>query len=86
MSINDEIARREADRQASFRGGSAAPLPQLLTLKEFCRATATAESTVRGWISEGRLTALSANGFHLRIPVSEIERVFRPIVKTKGAE
>jgi hypothetical protein len=56
---------------------------QLITLKEFCKRTSTAESTARQWISTGVLRAVSANSHHLRIPVSEIERIFRPVQPTK---
>jgi Helix-turn-helix domain len=72
-SINDELEslrRGERERMATAA--------RLVTLQQFCAITSLAESTARQWIKTGRLRAVSGNAHHLRIPISEVDRVFRP--------
>lgn len=72
--------RAEVARQESFRfdAGPALP-PQLIDLKTFCERTMTSDSVARQWVAEGRLKAFSPNGKTLRIPVTEISRLFQPV-------
>lgn len=75
--------RAETARQESFRfdAGPALP-PQLIDLKTFCERTMTSDTVARQWIAEGKLKAFSPNGTRratLRIPVTEIERLFQPV-------
>ncbi len=73
---------------ATLRAQLPTPTPPThppLTLQQFAEATATGESTIRQWVQEGIIKAYSANGHNLRIPASEIERVFQP-VQPSGAK
>jgi len=74
-SINDEL---DTWRKADGMAATAAQLPQLITLQEFCALTSTADSTARQWIDHKMLNALVGPNGRIRIPLSEIARVFRP--------
>jgi excisionase family DNA binding protein len=79
--------QREIARQESFRWASEAPVPQFMTLQDFSKLTATAENTIRQWIRQGKLRAVTANGGHsLRIPVTEVTRIFKPLKPSKNPE
>ena len=72
-------SRADELRQESFQI-TGSDLPRFLTPQQFCEATAMGESTVRAWIAEGKVAALSPNGgASLRIPITEITRVFLPV-------
>ena len=75
--------QQEAWRQESLRQCYDTPqvptLPKLISLAQFCARTSTCDTVARQWIREGKLKALSPNGKTIRIPESEIARLFQPV-------
>jgi excisionase family DNA binding protein len=78
-SLNDELT--------ALRVFGPAPIPspqRFLTLQQFCKITATPESTARQWIHDGKLRIVSPNNYHVRVPVEEIDRLFVPKQPKQG--
>jgi hypothetical protein len=83
MGMRADIARQESMRWPATEP----PVPRFMTLQQFCEVTATAENTARGWVRDGKLRAVTANAGHsLRIPVTEVTRIFQPLKPSKNDE
>jgi hypothetical protein len=72
-------AWRQESLRVPFDAAQVPTLPKLINLKTFCERTSTCDTVARQWIREGKLKALSPNGKTLRIPVTEIDRLFQPV-------
>jgi excisionase family DNA binding protein len=77
MSAN-AIPNSIRNAQDSLRGWQPAEeIPQLVKLSTFCKLVDISDVTGREWITSGKLRAVRC-GSMIRIPVSEIARLFVP--------